>query len=63
MPGLNCFIGLHGLLTTSDPKRIIKHFATLIQSKGGIQVLLVDLVALHVTCSRAFLVSGAFLVS
>ena len=38
LPGLNLYTGLYGLLTTSDPKHIVKRFATLIQSKGGIQV-------------------------
>ena len=37
LPGLNLYTGSHGLLTTSDPKHI-KHFATLIQSKSGIQI-------------------------
>ena len=38
LPGLNLYTGSHGLLTTSDPKHIIKHFATLIRSKSGIQI-------------------------
>ena len=38
LPGLNLYTGLHGLLTTSDPKHIIKRYATLIRSKNGIQV-------------------------
>ena len=38
LPGLNLYTGAHGLLTTSDPKHIIKHFATLIRSKNGIQI-------------------------
>jgi len=38
LPGLNLYTDTYGLLTTSDPKHIIKCFSTLIQSKGGIQV-------------------------
>jgi hypothetical protein len=38
LPGLNLYTGSNGLLTTSDPKHVIKRFATLIRSKGGIQV-------------------------
>ena len=38
LPGLNLYTGSHGLLTTSDPKHIIKRFATLIRSKSGIQI-------------------------
>ena len=35
LPGLNLYTGSNGLLTTSDPKHVIKRFATLIRSKGG----------------------------
>ena len=38
LPGLNLYTGSHGLLTTSDPKHIIKRYATLIRSKSGIQI-------------------------
>ncbi|KAF8165171.1 hypothetical protein B0H34DRAFT_830366, partial [Crassisporium funariophilum] len=38
LPGLNVFTGLDGLLTTCDPKHIIKRFATMIRSPAGIQL-------------------------
>ncbi|TFK58729.1 hypothetical protein BDN72DRAFT_730422, partial [Pluteus cervinus] len=36
--GLNCFLGRRGLLTTCDPKHIIKRFATLIRSPTGVLI-------------------------
>ena len=44
LPGLNCVVGRHGLLTTCDPKHIIKRFATMIRSSLGI---LIGNTALH----------------
>ncbi|KAF8156094.1 hypothetical protein B0H34DRAFT_799154 [Crassisporium funariophilum] len=44
LPGLNCVVGKHGLLTTCDPKHIIKCFATMIRSSLGI---LIGNTALH----------------
>ncbi|PPQ96609.1 hypothetical protein CVT26_010742 [Gymnopilus dilepis] len=38
LPGLNLWTGRRGLLTTSDPKHIIKRFATMIRSPTNIQV-------------------------
>lgn len=38
LPGLNCMTGKNGLLTTCDPKHIIKQFATMIRSPVGIQI-------------------------
>ncbi|KAF8169089.1 hypothetical protein BJ912DRAFT_933997 [Pholiota molesta] len=38
LPGFNHFTGRHGLVTTSDPKHIIKRFASMIRSKKGIQI-------------------------
>ena len=44
LPGFNCVVGRHGLLTTCDPKHIIKRFATMIRSSLGI---LIGNTALH----------------
>lgn len=44
LPGLNCVVGRHGLLTTCDPKHVIKHFTTMIRSSLGI---LIGNTALH----------------
>jgi len=38
LPGLNCCTGIDGLITTCDPKHIIKRYATMIRSRGGIQL-------------------------
>jgi hypothetical protein len=38
LPGFNHFTGPHGIATTSDPKHIVKRFASMIRSKKGIQV-------------------------
>ncbi|KAF8181781.1 hypothetical protein BJ912DRAFT_806303, partial [Pholiota molesta] len=38
LPGFNCFTGPNGIATTSDPKHIVKRFASMIRSKKGIQV-------------------------
>jgi len=38
LSGMNCRTGANGLLTTCDPKHIIKRFATMIRSPSGIQI-------------------------
>jgi len=38
LPGLNCVTGQHNLITTCDPKHIVKRFATLIRSSLGVQI-------------------------
>jgi hypothetical protein len=38
LPGLNCHTGHHDLITTCDPKHIVKRFATLIRSSLGLQI-------------------------
>ena len=38
LPGMNRRTGARGLITTSDPKHIVKRFATLIRSPSGIQI-------------------------
>ncbi|THH18190.1 hypothetical protein EUX98_g8999 [Antrodiella citrinella] len=36
--GFNCYVGPRGIVSTSDPKHIIKRFATLARNPRGIQV-------------------------
>ena len=38
LPGMNCRTGRHQVHGTCDPKHILKRFATLLRSPGGIQV-------------------------
>ncbi|KAF8067653.1 hypothetical protein FPV67DRAFT_1652655 [Lyophyllum atratum] len=38
LPGFNCYTGANSLLTTCDPKHIVKRFATMIRSPKGTQI-------------------------
>ncbi|KAF8150234.1 hypothetical protein B0H34DRAFT_667193 [Crassisporium funariophilum] len=48
LPGFNCQTGIHQIITTCDPKHVIKRFATMIRSPTGIQIGDTQITAEHI---------------